>query len=87
MTATDGSRHSLKQIRTVPADSSRVDPSFGADTAGPARKRARGAAILDVLAELLQGGRVSLTKVAQLLRARFKEEGKDYDLVWTTASS
>ena len=81
VTATDGSRHQLKQIRTVPADSSRVTPSFGTDTAGPARKRAKGGSILDVLAELLQDGRVSLTKVAQLLRARFSEEGKDYDLV------
>jgi hypothetical protein len=81
VTATDGTRHSLKQIRTVPADSSRVNPSFGTDTEGPARKRARGASILEVLAELLQGGRLSLTKAAQLLRARFKEDGSDYDLV------
>jgi hypothetical protein len=81
VTATDGSRHSLKQIRTVPVDSSRVNPSFGADTAGPARKRAKGAPILDVLAGLLQGGRISLTKAAQLLRARFSEDGRDYDLV------
>jgi hypothetical protein len=80
VTATDGSRHSLKQIRTVPVDSSRVDPSFGADTAGPARKRAKDAPILDVLAELLQG-RVSLTKAAQLLRSRFNADGRDYDLV------
>ena len=81
VTATDGTRHSLKQIRTVPVDSSRVNPSFGADTAGPARKRARGASIVDVLAELLQGGRLSLTKAAQLLRARLKDAGSDYDLV------
>jgi hypothetical protein len=81
VTATDGTRHSLKQIRTVPVDSSRVNPSFGTDTAGPARKRARGASIVEVLAELLQGGRLSLTKAAQLLRARLKDAGSDYDLV------
>jgi hypothetical protein len=85
VTATDGSRHALKQIRTVPVDSSRVTPSFGADTAGPARKRAKGGSILDVLAELLRDGRVSLTKAAQLLRARFKEDGRDYDLVLKAA--
>ena len=82
VTATDGSRHALKQIRTVPVDSSRADPSFAENTAGPARKRAKGAPILDVLAELLEGeDRVSLTKAAQLMRARFRADGRDYDLV------
>ena len=55
-------------------DSSRADPSFAENTAGPARKRQKGAAILDVLEELLQGeDRVSLTKAAQLMRARGSE--------------
>jgi hypothetical protein len=48
-TATDMTRHALKQIRTVPVDSGRADPSFGENTAGPARKRQKGAPILDVL--------------------------------------
>jgi hypothetical protein len=86
VTATDGSRHALKQIRTVPVDSSRADPSFGENTAGPARKRQKGAPILDVLAEVLEGeDKVSLTKAAQLMRARFRADGRDYDLVLKAA--
>jgi hypothetical protein len=86
VTATDGSRHALKAIRTVPVDSSRVDPSFGDNTAGPARKRQKGAPILDVLEDVLQGeDRVSLTKAAQLMRARFRADGRDYDLVLKAA--
>jgi hypothetical protein len=86
VTATDGSRHALKQIRTVPMDSSRADPSFGENTAGPARKRKKGAPILDVLAEVLEGeDKVSLTKAAQLMRARLRADGRDYDLVLKAA--
>jgi hypothetical protein len=86
VTATDGSRHNLKQIRTVPVDSSRADPSFGENTAGPARKRQKGTPILDVLAEVLQGeDKVSLTKAAQLMRARFRADGRSYDDVLKAA--
>jgi hypothetical protein len=78
VTATEGSRHALKQIRTVPVDSSRVDPTFGENTAVPARKRQKGAPILDVLDDALQGeDRVSLTKAAKLMRARFRADGTD----------
>jgi hypothetical protein len=48
VTATDGTRQALKQIRTLPVDSTHADPSFGDNTAGPARKRQKGAPILDV---------------------------------------
>jgi hypothetical protein len=86
VTATDGSRHALKQIRTVPVDSSRADPSFGENAAGPARKRQKGGRILDVLAEVLEGeDKVSVTKAAQLMRARFRADGRDYDLVLQAA--
>ena len=86
VTATDGSRHNLKQIRTVPVDSSRADPSFGENTAGPARKKQKGTPILDVLADVLQGeDKVSLTKAAQLMRARFRADGRSYDDVLKAA--
>jgi hypothetical protein len=86
VTATDGSRHALKQIRTVPVDSSRADPAFAENSAGPARKRQKGAPILDVLAEVLEGeDKVSLTKAAQLMRVRFRADGRDYDLVLKAA--
>jgi hypothetical protein len=86
VTATDGSRHALKQIRTVPVDSSRADPAFAENTAGPARKRQKGTPILEVLAEVLEGeDKVSLTKAAQLMRARFRADGRDYDLVLKAA--
>ena len=86
VTATDGSRHALKQIRTVPVDSSRADPAFAENTAGPARKRQKGAAILDVLEDVLQGeDKVSLTKAAQLMRARFRADGRNYDDVLKAA--
>jgi hypothetical protein len=63
VTATDWSRHTLKQIRTMPVDSSKADPSFVENTAGPARKRQKGAPMLDVSAEVLEGeDKVSLTK-------------------------
>jgi hypothetical protein len=84
--ATDGSRHALKQIRTVPVDSSRVEPGIGDNVAGPARKRQKGAPTLDVLEDVLQGeDRVSLTKAAQLMRARFRADGREYDLVLKAA--
>jgi hypothetical protein len=86
VTATDGSRHALKQIRTVPVDSSRADPAFAENTAGPARKRQKGASILEVLAEVLEGeDKVSLTKAAQLMRARFRADGRSYDDVLKAA--
>ncbi|HSG20481.1 MAG TPA: hypothetical protein VLA31_06895, partial [Burkholderiaceae bacterium] len=86
VTATDGSRHALKQIRTVPVDSSRADPSFAENTAGPARKRQKGTPILDVLAEVLEGEeRVSLTKAAQLMRVRLRADGRSYDDVLKAA--
>jgi hypothetical protein len=68
-------RHALKQIRTVP-----VESTAAYNTAGPARKRAKGAPILDVLAEVLEGeDKVSLTKAAQLMRTRFRADGRNYD--------
>jgi len=80
VTATDGTKHSLKQIRVVPADSSAADASFGENTAGPARKKQRGALILQALEDVLQGeDRVALSKAAQLMRARLRDDGQDYD--------
>jgi hypothetical protein len=39
-----------------------------------------------VLEDVLQGeDKVSLTKVAQLMRARFRADGRDYDLVLKAA--
>ena len=86
VTATDGTRHSLKQIRTVPVDSSAASARFGENTAGPARKRQRGSLILDMLAEILQGEeRMSLSKASKLLRTRFQAEGTSYDTVLKAA--
>jgi len=80
VTATDGSKHNLKQIRVVPADSSEATASFGENTAGPARKKQRGALILQALEDVLRGeDRVALSKAAQLMRARLADDGQDYD--------
>jgi len=80
VTATDGSRHSVKQVRTVPVGSSAAEASFGRNTGGPARKKQRGALVLDALEDVLQGeDRVALSKAAQLMRARLKNDGQDYD--------
>jgi hypothetical protein len=81
VTAQSGIKHPLKQIRTIPLDSTDVEPRFGANTAGPARKRARGNTILDELQELLQaeGSSLALTRASQLLREAFRAACRDYD--------
>lgn len=80
VTDTAGKRHDLKRIRIVPADSTGAEPNFGDNTAGRARKRVKGAAILDLLEEELQGvDQLALSTAAIRLRARFKDSGQDYD--------
>jgi len=80
VTDTEGKRHDLKRIRIVPADSTGAEPNFGDNTAGRARKRVKGAAILDLLEEELQGvEQLALSTAAIRLRARFKDSGQDYD--------
>jgi hypothetical protein len=67
-------------------DSSAADPSFADNAAGPARKRLKGAPILDMLKDVFQGeDRISLTKAAQLMRARFRADGRKYDDVLRAA--
>ena len=80
VTGTDGKRYDLKRIRIVPADSTGAEPNFGDNVAGRARKKAKGAAILDLLEEELQGvDQLALSTAAIRMRARFKDSGKDYD--------
>jgi len=81
VTATNGKQYGLKRVRIVPADSSGAQANFGDNVAGPARKRAKGAAILNLLEEELQGGeeQLALSTVAIRLRARMKDSGQDYD--------
>ena len=63
-------------------------PGFGENTAGPARKRQKGALILDVLEEVLEGEeKVSLSRAAVHMRARLKDEGQDYDAILKKAQA
>ena len=88
VTTADGTTHNLKQIRMVPVDSSGAEARFAENTAGPARKRQKGALILDVLEQALEGeDQISLSRAAVLMRARLRAEGQDYDAVLKQAQA
>ena len=71
----------MKRIRIVAADSTGAEAYFGDNLTGPERRRAKGAAILNLLEEELQGGeeQLALSTVAIRLRARLRDSGQDYD--------
>ena len=79
VTDTEGKSHNLCQLKIVPATSSATIPAV-ANTAGPAKKRRRGAPILDALAQVLQGEElISLTKASGLMRAQLSANGQNYN--------
>ncbi len=80
VTDTQGVKHSLKSIQVIPANSSEPGPSQLA-AAKPVKKRIAGGNIAETLITILRrdGGPMSLTRAATLLKEQLRQTGEDYD--------
>ena len=81
VTDTAGNQHSLKSIKVIPANSSRVGQGLGPNEKGPEKKRQLGGAIITALVLLLEDaedGKLSISKAAQLLKVQLRLDGQDY---------
>ncbi len=80
VTDTQGVKHSLKSIQVIPVNSSEPGPSQLA-AAKPVKKRIAGGNIAETLITILRrdGGPMSLTRAATLLKEQLRQTGEDYD--------
>ena len=81
-TVTDnrGVKHSLKSIQVIPVNSSEPGPSQLA-TAKPEKKRVAGVNLAEMLLTIMrrEGGPMSLTRAATLLKEQLRQTSEDYD--------
>ncbi len=81
VTDSTGKKHALKSIKVIPANSSRVGQGLGPNEKGPEKKRQLGGAIIAMLIVLLEGaedGKLSLSRAAAQLKVQMRLDGQDY---------
>jgi hypothetical protein len=80
VTDSQGAKHSLKSIQVIPVNSSEPGPSQLA-AAKPLKKRVAGVDLAEVLLTIMrrEGGPMSLTRAATLLKEQLRQTSEDYD--------
>ncbi len=80
VTDNQGKRHALKSIQVISVNSSEPGPS-GLAAAKPLKKRVAGGNLAEMLLTIMrrEGGPMSLTRAATLLKEQLRRTGEDYD--------
>ncbi len=80
ITDNQGGRHALKSIQVIPVNSSEPGPS-GLAAAKPLKKRVAGGNLAEMLLTIMrrEGGPMSLTRAATLLKEQLRQTSEDYD--------
>ncbi len=80
VTDNQGAKHSLKSIQVIPVNSSEPGPSQLA-AAKPEKKRVAGVNLAEMLLTIMrrEGGPMSLTRAATLLKEQLRQTSEDYD--------
>jgi hypothetical protein len=80
VTDSQGVKHALKSIQVIPVNSSEPAPS-GLAAAKPLKKRVAGGNLAEMLLVIMrrEGGPMSLTRAATLLKEQLRQTSEDYD--------
>ena len=84
VTNTRGDKYALKSIKVIPANSSAAQQQFAPGQDRPAKKRLAGAAIITALVGFLEeseGGKMSISRAAALLKEGLRSAGQSYEEV------